>query len=78
MRKGERTYVMSVAILLMHDIKLDTIAQENSGPWIVAGCLTMGPTPCALTMHQTKKVMPATGATMALSVKRWRLGEVAQ
>ena len=33
----------------------------------------MGPTPFAFTMHQMKKVMPAVGATIALSVNRWRI-----
>ena len=64
---------MRVAILLMHDMRLTTIAHPNSEPCTVAGCDMMGPTPFALTMHQIKKMTPAAGATMALSVKRWRL-----
>ena len=35
----------------------------------------IGPTPLARTMHQTKKVIPAAGATMALRVKRCRLNK---
>lgn len=76
-REGERkekgTNVTSVAILLMQDIKLLTIAHPSADPWTVAGWLMMGPTPWALTMHQTKKVIPAIGATMDFRVKRWRL-----
>ena len=65
-----KAYVTRVAILLMHDIKLATMFQANAPPCRVPGCLMMGPTPCARTMHQTKNVMPAIGTTMALSVKR--------
>ena len=67
------TCTMRVAILLMHDMRLITIAHPNSEPCTVAGWEMMGPTPFALTIHQIKKMMPAAGATMALSVKRWRL-----
>lgn len=33
----------------------------------------IGPTPLAFTIHQMKNVIPAVGATIALSVKRCRL-----
>lgn len=59
-------------MLLTHDIKLATMAQPRDEPWIFEGCRTMGPTPCALTMHQMKNVMPAIGTIMALTVKRCR------
>ena len=62
-----------VAILLMHDMILDTMPQLRSEPCSVAGWWMIGPTPFALTMHQMKKVIPAIGATMAFAVKRWRL-----
>lgn len=63
----------SVAMLLMHDMRLATMFQPSTLPCTVLGCRTMGPTPCALTMHHTKKVMPAMGTTTAFTVKRWRL-----
>ena len=67
------TYVTSVDMLLMHDMMLETIAQPKAEPCSVPGWRMMGPTPCALTMHQMKNVMPAIGTTIALSVNRWRL-----
>lgn len=33
----------------------------------------MGPTPCALTIAQMKKAIPAIGTTNAFAVNRWRL-----
>jgi hypothetical protein len=39
------TYVTNVAILLIADIILVTIAHPRSEPCIVAGCLIIGPTP---------------------------------
>lgn len=60
-------------MLLMHDMRLTTIDQLSSEPWIVDGCEIIGPTPFAFTMHHTKNTMPAMGVTMDLSVKRWRL-----
>jgi hypothetical protein len=62
-------YVMSVAMLLMQDIRLAITAQVRSPPWDVegSGWRTMEPTPLARTMHQIKNVIPAMGAkTMAL------------
>lgn len=49
------------------------IAQARSLPWIVEGCLTIGPRPPAATIAQMKKAMPAAGATKDLTVKRWRI-----
>jgi hypothetical protein len=71
--KGEKTYVTSVAILLIHDIKLATIPHPSSCPCIDDGCRMIGPTPLALTIHQMKNTMPAIGVTMDLRVKRCRL-----
>ena len=62
-----------VAILLMHDMILDTMPQLRSEPCSEAGWWMIGPTPFALTIHQMKKVIPAIGATMAFTVKRCRL-----
>ena len=59
--------------MLMHDIRLATMFHANVPPCRVPGCLIIGPTPCARTMHQMKNVMPAIGTTIALSVNRWRL-----
>jgi len=79
MRPGEEetkrsgTDVTRVAILLMQDMRLETIAQPSSLPCTVAGWRMIGPTPFALMMHQMKNVIPAVGATMALRVKRWRI-----
>ena len=70
--KGQ-TYVTKVAMLLMHDMRLATIFQPRTLPWIVEGWWTMGPAPCALMMHQMKNVIPAIGVTIALTVNRWRL-----
>lgn len=70
---GGETYVTSVAMLLMQDIRLDTIAQLRSLPCNAEGWWMIGPTPLARTMHQTKNVIPAVGATTALRVKRCRL-----
>jgi hypothetical protein len=57
-------------MLLMADMRLETIAHERSLPWRVDGWWMMGPTPFAFTMHQIKNVMPAVGATIDLSVNR--------
>ncbi len=70
---GGETYVTSVAMLLIQDIRLDTIAQLRSLPCNAEGWWMIGPTPLARTMHQTKNVIPAVGATTALRVKRCRL-----
>jgi hypothetical protein len=69
-------FVTSVAMLLMQDMRLETMAHERSLPWRVEGCRMMGPTPLAFTMHQIKNVIPAVGATIDLTVKRWRLGGI--
>ena len=66
---------MRVTKLLMQDIVLIIIAHPRSDPWTVAGWEMTGPTPLALTIHQTKKVMPATGMMTALTVNRCRLGK---
>ena len=57
----------------MHDMRLTTISQPSSEPWTVLGREMIGPTPLAFTIHQIKKVMPATGATTDFRVKRCRL-----
>jgi hypothetical protein len=67
------TYVMSVAMLLMEDMRPMTMAQDSSEPWMVDGWRMIGPAPPALTRHQIKNVMPAVGATMAFTVNRCRL-----
>ena len=67
------THVTRVAMLLMHDMRLTSIDQLSSDPCDEAGRDTMGPTPFAFTMHQIKKVMPAMGVIIDLTVKRWRL-----
>jgi hypothetical protein len=72
------TYVIRVAMLLIADITLMTMAHDRSEPWMTAGWWMIGPSPPALTTHHTKKVIPAVGATNALSVKRWRLGSSQQ
>lgn len=69
------TYVTRVAMLLMQDMMLDTIAHPSSDPWIVDGWWMMGPTPFAFTIHQMKKVTPAIGVTMAFTVNKCRLSE---
>jgi hypothetical protein len=66
-------YVTSVAMLLMQDMRLETIAHPSSLPCSVDGWRMTGPTPLAFTMHQMKNVIPAVGATIDLTVKRWRL-----
>ena len=73
-RWRRKTYVTRVAMLLMQDMTLETIPQPRSDPCKVAGWWMIGPTPCAFTIHQMKKVMPAIGTTTAFSVKRCRLG----
>ena len=60
-------------MLLIHDMMLETMAQPKAEPCSVPGWRMMGPTPCALTMHQMKNVIPAIGTMMALTVNRWRL-----
>ena len=67
------TYVMSVAKLLKQDMMPETMPQLRAEPCRVPGWWTIGPTPCALTMHQMKNVMPAIGATMAFTVNKCRL-----
>lgn len=66
-------FVTNVAMLLMQDMRLDTMAHDRSLPCSFEGWCTIGPTPLAFTMHQMKKVIPAVGATMAFRVKRWRI-----
>lgn len=63
-------YVTRVAILLMHDMILETIPQPSADPWRVPDWWIMGPTPWALTMHQMKNVIPAIGATTAFTVNK--------
>lgn len=67
------TYVTRVAILLIQDIRLATMAQASSVPCNLLGCLIIGPNPCAFTIAQIKKTMPAVGATMAFTVNKCRL-----
>lgn len=62
--------------MLMQDMILETMAQLRSDPPRVAGWWMIGPTPCALTIHQMKNVMPAMGTTIALSVNRCRLVDI--
>lgn len=64
------TYTTSVAMLLIHEVRLATIIHANSLPCNFAGWWMMGPTPWALTMLQMKNVIPAMGTTIALAVKR--------
>ena len=59
--------------MLMQDIRLATIFHPKVLPWMVLGWCMIGPTPCALTMHQMKKVIPAMGTTTALTVNKCRL-----
>lgn len=66
----ERAYVTRVAMLLMQDMRLDTMFQPRTLPCTVEGCLIMGPTPWALTIHHMKNVIPAAGTTAAFTVKR--------
>lgn len=58
---------------LMHDVMLATIAHPRGEPWTVAGWWTIGPTPRALMIHQIKKVIPAIGTMIALTVNKCRL-----
>lgn len=60
-------------MLLMQDIRLDTIAHPSSLPCSWDGWRMMGPNPWALTMAQMKKTIPAVGATTAFNVNRCRL-----
>ena len=68
--KREGIHVTRVAMLLMHDIRPTSIDQLSSEPWSVEGRDTIGPTPLALTIHHTKKVIPAMGVTMAFKVNK--------
>ena len=64
------THVTRVAMLLIHDMRLVTIPQPSSDPCTLPGWEMMGPTPLARMMHQMKKVIPAVGATIALTVNK--------
>ena len=66
----------SVAMLLMQDMRLDTIVHPSSLPCTFDGWWIIGPTPCALTMHHMKNIIPAVGATIAFSVNRCRLQRI--
>lgn len=63
-------FVVNVMRLLMHIPILLIMAHASSEPWIVAGCLTIGPTPFALTIHQIIKMRQAMGAMIVLNVKK--------
>lgn len=65
-------FVMIVDWELMHDVMLATIAHPRGEPWIVAGWWTIGPTPRALMIHQIKKVIPAIGTMIDLTVNKCR------
>ena len=74
LRRVRRTGQGGLANLLeMQLINALTNAHARAVPWTVAGCLTIGPTPPALTMNHTKNAIPAIGATTALTVKKWRM-----
>lgn len=64
------TNVIRVAMLLMQEPMAATIAHALAEPCRVPGWWMIGPTPWALTMAQTKKIIPAIGTTIALAVKR--------
>ena len=63
---------MRVDELLMQYIMLAIIVHASFAPWTVPGCRMMGPSPSDLTIHHTKKTIPAMGTTMAFTVKRCR------
>ena len=60
-------------MLLMHDMRLTTIAQARLDPWMEEGCCTIGPIPCALMIHHMRNTIAAVGVTTVLSTKKWRL-----
>ena len=64
---------MRVAKLAIADMIPITIPHANLDPEASAGCFTIGPIPCALTMAQMKNVMPAMGTTKALTVNKCRI-----
>lgn len=63
-------FVVSVMRLLMHTPVPLIMAQASSEPWIVAGCLTIGPTPFALMMHQIINMRQAMTVRIVLNVKK--------
>ena len=65
--------VISVTKLLMHDMRLTTIAQARLDPWMEEGCWTIGPIPCALRTHHTRNTIAAMGVSTVFTTKKWRL-----
>jgi hypothetical protein len=57
----------------MHDMRLTTIAQARFDPWIVEGCWTIGPIPCAFTIHHARNIIAAMGVMIIFTTKKWRL-----
>src|SRR6478735_585814 len=71
-REKSLALTMSVAKLEIEDIMPLTISQAKSLPWTLLPAFTMGPIPTAREIVQARKVIPATGTTYALTVKRCR------
>lgn len=69
-RRRKGIHVTRVAMLLMQDMRLTSMDQLSSEPWSLEGRETIGPTPLALTIHHTKKVIPAMGVIMAFKVNK--------
>jgi len=66
-------FVISVTKLLMHDMRLTTIAQARLDPWMEEGCCTIGPIPCALKIHHMRNTIAAVGVTTVFTTKKWRI-----
>lgn len=65
--------VRSVTELLMHDMRLTTIAQARLDPWMKEGCWTIGHMPCTLRIHRMRNTIAVIGVTAVFTTKKWRL-----
>lgn len=69
-KRAKRADVRSVTELLMQDMRLTAMAQARLDPRMEAGWCTIGPIPCALTMHHMRKTIAAIGVTTIFNTKK--------
>jgi hypothetical protein len=72
-RAKSGSLTMRVAKLAIALMIPETMPHANLEPWATPGWCTIGPIPCALTMAQMKKEIPAVGTTKALTVNKCRI-----
>lgn len=72
-RAKSGSLTIRVAKFAIDDMMPWTMAQPNAPPDFVAPLCTMGPIPCARTIAQMKKAIPAGGTKKDFAVNRWRI-----